>query len=524
MPVNPLSGMRRLHAIAQNKSKRLHAGTHFHQPVALAYMNQHKKLFLTVLLLTIATRLLTLGAYPLFETTESRYAEIARKMVETGNWVTPQISYGVPFWGKPPLSFWLTAGSLELFGVNDIAARLPSFVLAILVGWLIYHLALKQRGSSVALISLVVLSTGALFFFVAGQVMTDQALTLGTTLSMVAFWRALAETGPHGRLWGYAFFIGLAIGILAKGPVAVVLTLIPVGIWIAWHKKWRMLFARLPWALGTILMFIIAVPWYLLAEMRTPGFLHYFIVGEHWDRYLHSGWRGDLYGAAHMHARGMIWSYWIVAAFPWSLVFIVRLVRLATACKPSLPAIVQDEWLTYLILWTAGPLILFTFSANILLTYVLPGLPAFALLLAEVLQPRLPVETGPKSDFGNLGLAFLALPVPVIALSLVIFIVPDVAPYKSQKDVVARYKMLRSDSSSPLIYLFDKPYSAEFYSNGEAKQISDVDKAAKYVLGTKESFVVARDEDLDRMPRSLLRRLQPVARFGDCELLRTRPG
>ncbi len=74
----------------------------------------------------VGVRLATLGAYPLMDSTESRYAEIARKMLETGDWLMPQFDYGVPFWGKPPLSTWLSAASMAIFGVNEFAARLPS--------------------------------------------------------------------------------------------------------------------------------------------------------------------------------------------------------------------------------------------------------------------------------------------------------------------------------------------------------------------------------------------------------------
>ena len=79
-------------------------------------------------------RLATLGAYPLMDSTESRYAEIARKMLETGNWLTPQFDYGVPFWGKPPLSTWLSAAAMAVLGVGEFAARLPSFLLALACG------------------------------------------------------------------------------------------------------------------------------------------------------------------------------------------------------------------------------------------------------------------------------------------------------------------------------------------------------------------------------------------------------
>lgn len=72
-------------------------------------------------------RLVGLGIYPLMDTSEARYAEMARKMVELNDWITPMFDYGVPFWGKPPLSFWTQAASMTVFGVNEFAARFPAW-------------------------------------------------------------------------------------------------------------------------------------------------------------------------------------------------------------------------------------------------------------------------------------------------------------------------------------------------------------------------------------------------------------
>jgi 4-amino-4-deoxy-L-arabinose transferase-like glycosyltransferase len=236
---------------------------------------------LWLLLAAIAVRLATLGAYPLMDNTEARYAEIARITVETGDWVTPHHRYGVAFWSKPPLSMWLTAISYLGFGVNEFAARLASLVPCLLATWLTIDLALARGRRDTALRAGLVLFTTPLFFVSAGAVMTDPALLLGTTLSMVAFWRAMTGTGLAARVWGYLFFIGLAIGLLAKGPVGVVLTMGPVGIWALWKGGIANVWRRLPWVTGTLLTAALAVPWYVAAEARTPGFLDYFIVGEH---------------------------------------------------------------------------------------------------------------------------------------------------------------------------------------------------------------------------------------------------
>ena len=140
----------------------------------------------------------------------------------------------------------------------------------------------------------------------------------------------------------------------------------------------------MPWVGGTILLIVLVLPWYFAAEARTPGFLEYFFVGEHWMRFVHPGWAGDLYGSAHSRPRGTIWLFWVIAAFPWSLVFLYSLARNAAGYRRDFStACDADGWILYLLLWTVFPMIFFTLAGNILWTYTLPGLPAFALLMAQ---------------------------------------------------------------------------------------------------------------------------------------------
>ena len=136
-------------------------------------------MFWALLIFTMLIRLLSLGSYPLADTTEARYGEIARLMAETGDWITPQIHQGVPFWGKPPLSTWLSAISIRILGANEFAIRLPSFLIAVTVLALVYSLALRQRGRDFALVATVGLATSVIFFVSSGAVMTDPALVLG---------------------------------------------------------------------------------------------------------------------------------------------------------------------------------------------------------------------------------------------------------------------------------------------------------------------------------------------------------
>ena len=129
--------------------------------------------------------------------------------------------------------------------------------------------------------------------------------------------RMSAFTPNRRRLYAAApAVLILLVGLLAKGPVAVVLTLLPVVAWTAWKKQWPAVLRRMPWAGGTILMLLIALPWYLAAERATPGFLDSYIVGEHWIIYGGLGERLEFIHRAHSRdnfAKGAVRAAkWIV--------------------------------------------------------------------------------------------------------------------------------------------------------------------------------------------------------------------
>jgi 4-amino-4-deoxy-L-arabinose transferase-like glycosyltransferase len=459
----------------------------------------------------VLIRLATLGTYPLMDNTEARYAEIARKMVETADWVTPHHRYGVAFWSKPPLSIWLTASSYLALGVNEFAARLASLVPCLAVAGIVFNLAARRGSRDVALRATVVLLTTPIFFISAGAVMTDPALILGTTLSMAGFWHAMTREDGIGRVWGYLFFVGLAIGLLAKGPVGVVLTLGPVGVWTLWKGGIGNVWRRLPWISGTVLTLVLALPWYLVAEARTPGFLDYFIVGEHWKRYTESGWQGDMFGTAHARPRGMIWVFAVVSTLPWSAVWVGLAWRLRRA-KDARANGAGDGWRTYLWLWLLAAPVFFTPAGNILPTYVLPGLPAFALLVAEPWSAV--ADTGRDSwDTKYYGLVMPAIMVLAVLLAL-----PRIAPRYSHKALVAEYMRTRQSSAQQLVYLGPAPLSAEFYAAGKLRSAASSADLEEILHDGRRDFVVLTDEQLDAAAW-LRDRLAPIARAGRYQLL-----
>jgi 4-amino-4-deoxy-L-arabinose transferase-like glycosyltransferase len=463
----------------------------------------------TVLLLPLAS----MAIVPLYDTSEPRYAEIARIMAQTGDWITPWFSPGVPFWGKPPLSFWAQALSMKTFGLNEFAARFPSWLCLLLSNGILLAGLRSLLGPRIAFLSAIVYSTCTLVYISSGAVLTDPFLALGTTLSLVSFavvihmrGQALMEIGDErneladtrGKFsyqwWQYGFFVGLAVGLLAKGPLAVVVSIAPVAVWYVLNRKVISTSTVLPWSKGLALMAVLCVPWYVLAEIKTPGFLNYFIVGEHFRRFLDPGWSGDLYGSAHRRVYGTIWLYWIPASFPWGGVMLgviigaLRSVRLRSALK----ATARYPFFSY---WLASALftpLLFTFSANILWTYLLPSLAGFSILVA-IMTDQIEKQFGDKKIgvFTRTVWVACIVPVVILGLSITVWAKPDL---RNTERSLVRYVTQQGEPAIPLRYFSTLPFSAQFYSAGQARELNGNDLRRLLELGTTFYLAVPKGE------------------------------
>lgn len=395
-------------------------------------------------------RLLGLGAYPLMDTSEARYAEMARKMVESNNWITPMFDYGVPFWGKPPLSFWTQAASMTVLGINEFAARFPAWLLHLASCLIIIKFAAQEMSRKAGIWAAIIFSSTTLGLVSSGVVLTDPALSFSILLSSYGFWRWMKSPAKADA---YLMFAGLGLGLLAKGPLTLVLMGTPALFWIVIYKKWNQVL-RLPWATGLTLMLGISVPWYVAAEMKAPGFLEYFFVGEHWSRYVVSNWAGDLYGSAHAKPYGTIWIQLGLALLPWTL-FLPLIIHRRKSIEP---------FEAYLWLWALATPAFFTFAGNILWTYLLPVLPAWALLLAGRIS-----EVDTKTTWAA---AASALVLPIVGACIIYTRVLEDRP-QNQRDIVQAWLNMQPAESAPLIYPGRRSYSSEFYTSGRAENIKD---------------------------------------------------
>ncbi|HPS77982.1 MAG TPA: phospholipid carrier-dependent glycosyltransferase [Thermoanaerobaculaceae bacterium] len=347
------------------------------------------------LLVVVLLRLGMLGWPALTDNTESRYSVIAMHMAASGDWVTPRFHYegrAVPFWGKPPLLFWLTAASFRVFGISEWSARLPGYLAGLTMLGITFAFVRRFWGSDAAVASSLVLASSLLFFGLAGSVTVDIVLALTSTAAMAAFacFAAAPDTAAR-RWWGIAFAAALALGMLAKGPIAVALAVLSVVVWVAIMRRWALL-ARYPWAWGLLVFFGLAAPWFWLAERATPGFLRYFIVNEHILRYLQHSY-GDLYGSGHTKPYGSSFPMLIAGFLPWTIV----LVR-GTVSWFRHRATAPDAWCGYALVWGLAPVVFFAFARQLIVTYLLPGFAGLAVVAGVALA-----ETPPPGDERRFG-------------------------------------------------------------------------------------------------------------------------
>lgn len=331
-----------------------------------------------LLVLIYLLRIALIGSPDLTDPSESRFANAAVQMERTGDWITPRIydSHGdwAPYLAKPPFQIWMTALSFNLFEPSAGAARVPAAIaILITMGCMALFTRNAFPGSTV-LSLLLFLSFPSIFLFGFASI-TDPLLMMAITGALVSLF---LFSGSGERRWGYAAALFISIGVLTKGPIGAALPILTFGGWML-IEKGRGPTTSYPW-IGSILLFsAVVTPWYLLAEQRNPGFLGYFFLRENLGRYLLHDF-GNLYGSTHKRPPGTIWLFLAAALLPWSIgapALISARLRSAVAALWS-----GNRSIRFLVCWLLTPAVFFTITPQVLVTYVLPALPAGAILIA----------------------------------------------------------------------------------------------------------------------------------------------
>jgi 4-amino-4-deoxy-L-arabinose transferase-like glycosyltransferase len=348
-----------------------------------------------------------IGGYGLIEPDEGRNAEVAREMASTNNYVLPHLN-GLPYLDKPVLYFAAVAASIEVFGVNEFAARLVSLLLglatAILSGWF----AFRFWGRDAAVVAATATATAPLALGLSRIVIMDTMLSFFVVLALVGFFFAIesrtstpseAPTRSPWYVWTLVAWAAMGLGVLTKGPVAFAVPLLvaaPYAIWrraslAVWHP------------LGPVLMFAVALPWVWAVSREIPNFLHYVVITETWARMT----------TDELRRTEPVWFFLpvlLAGTFPWSIVALSSF-----RSKGITEESVDRRLRLYLLLWLVVPLIFFSLSRGKQEQYMLPLVPAMALLVASRWKDRPRGIRFAGAIWGILGLAMLivaALGVP----------------------------------------------------------------------------------------------------------------
>lgn len=359
-----------------------------------------------VALLLVAAAILwfaLLGYRDLADPDEGRIAEIAREIVATGDWVTLRLN-GIDYFAKPPFQFWATAASFELFGAANTTARLSlalfAFAGVLWTGFVGCRLFGPGAGFNAAAVLL-----SSLLYAALGHVLTpNTSVTLFMTLGIGALLLAQSRREDPGQVrhWMLLGWAALAFAVLSKGLMGLVLPGAVVFLYMVWQRDWALLrHLHLGW--GLVVFLAVAAPWFLAVSLANPEFPRVFFIEEHFARYTTSAFRRDqpFYYFVPVLALGIL---------PW----LPRLVQVVGRPHFRWWPVAGQGFDAERLLWTYVVFIFVFFSLgrSKLPTYLLPILPALALLIgrriatARSLRPDL-VATGLLGVVLLVGSAFV---------------------------------------------------------------------------------------------------------------------
>jgi 4-amino-4-deoxy-L-arabinose transferase-like glycosyltransferase len=346
-----------------------------------------------------------LGAFGLVGADEPRYAQIAREMMDHHQYITP-VLYGQPWLEKPILYYWRAAVLYHVFGVNDVAARLPSATLALLLIVITYFWTRRFR-PGVQLDAALMVAASAMMIAYGRAASMDMSLAAPFSAGMLCWW-GWHKAGQ--RWWVIAFYVFMALGTLAKGPVAPFLAGLIVAVYAVVRRDWKIVWRTL-WIPGVAVYLLVTLPWFILVQLQTPSFFRTFFLEHNLERF----------GTGRYHHPAPIWFFipvLLLAVMPWTtyvvaaIFDVIRDWRFRRKNQQEL----GDGLSLFLLIWILVPVVFFSFSQSKLPGYILPAVPPALILAAEYLHRRM--EERDRPNYALLGI-HAALSAILIAVLLV---------------------------------------------------------------------------------------------------------
>ena len=306
---------------------------------------------------------------------EPRYAEIAREMFVTGDYVTPTLC-GCPWFEKPALYYWAGALAYRIFGVSEFSARFPSGLAATLTMLAVYLFVSRTGSRQWARLSGIALATGGIMIAFSHAATPDMLLTMALTVAVLSIYRATRATGGREVLYLAVGGAGIGLSFLAKGLVGVVLIIAILAIYLmiagrARYLSWRAVVA------GAAVFLLLSSAWYLPVTMKNGWeFVEEFFIQHHLRRYVSNdyGHPQPIYFFPAIAFLGIVpWSFFLIPAGP-------RLRRLRPREKEG-ESLLALAWV-----WLCVPILFFSLSGSKLPGYILPVFPALAILIGAEIE------------------------------------------------------------------------------------------------------------------------------------------
>jgi 4-amino-4-deoxy-L-arabinose transferase-like glycosyltransferase len=343
-------------------------------------LHKNKTLVWTLFLAFAAIVIGLLRARTLVPPDEGRYAEMAREMFASGDWITTRLN-GIKYFEKPPLQTWMNALTFAVFGLGDWQARLWTGLCGLLGVGLTGYAGMRVFGERIGFYAALVLAS-SLYWALCSQINSvDMSLSAMMTVSLCALLVAQRDdaTRSEQRNWMLLCWAGMALSVLAKGLIGLVLPGAVLVLYTLFARDWN-IWARLHLVKGLLLFFLVAAPWFVLVGLKNPEQPHFFFIHEHFDRFL----------LKEHHREAAWWVFFALLAIgsvPWVGVLVQSLALGARREEPAegAPALRFRPRLLLLV-WVAFIILFFTKSNSKLPGYIVPVFPAVALLMANYLD------------------------------------------------------------------------------------------------------------------------------------------
>jgi len=314
-----------------------------------------------------------LGVGTLWDNSETAYGEVAREILLYHDAVVMHLN-GSAWFVQPPLYFWIAAVFAKLFSLSTFSLRLPSALATIAMGALMAHVVARAAGFRVALYATTVLSTSLMQAIVGRLAIMDALLDLAVASTILCWYRAVCEEDWRFFTVGW---IGAALGFLAKGPVAVVIALLVVGVWFAAERRneRRTFPPGHAWMVGITAFVLVAAPWF--AALASTSGLHALTI-------LIGHYSVGRYVGTIENQTGPLWYYLpvlVLGFFPWVAFLPGALLFGLRNVARSSEEVAPQSLLRLALVWSIAPLVFFSFAKTKLPNYIALELPGLALLV-----------------------------------------------------------------------------------------------------------------------------------------------